>query len=109
MEKAADATKQFVSILANLSEKRSSIEAATNYALGRPEHAPELFAAIVDRLQVREALPAIGSSSPSLIPPPSPPSSTSLLPPLPSPDPHPCARSPFPSPPLSSSLSLASP
>ena len=44
--------EEFVSILSNLSEKKSSIEAATNYALGKPEHAPELFAAIVDRLQV---------------------------------------------------------
>ena len=40
-------------ILNALSEKRSSIEAATNFALERPSQAAELFAAIIAQLQVR--------------------------------------------------------
>ena len=46
---------EWAEILTNLTEKKSSIAAATVYALPQPQRATEFFAAIVARLQARAA------------------------------------------------------
>ena len=56
----------WATILQGLSEKKSSIEAATAHALGQPENAPQLFAAVVARMQVKLA-PHLPFCPPSLL------------------------------------------
>ena len=41
---------KWADILTHLSDKKSSIEAATMFALGKPDQAQELFAAVVAQL-----------------------------------------------------------
>ena len=48
----AEASSQWAKILQDLSEKRSSIQAAATFALEKPERATEFLASVVARLQV---------------------------------------------------------
>ena len=51
----ANVGAQWASMMQGLSEKRSSIETAAQYALDRPEMATEFFAAILARVLVSAA------------------------------------------------------